>query len=83
MMQFGEFNKTNCPCKNCPDRHTGCHAECHDRYVPWKKAVDEQNAREREYHKSRDTISDEQKRKMWRKNRYQNVNRHGRKVLGE
>ena len=83
MMQFGEFNRTNCPCKNCPDRHQGCHAECHDRYQRWKKAVDAQSEKEREFHRAHDTMSDDQKRKMWRKSRYQYANRHGRKVLSE
>lgn len=28
-------------CKDCQDRHTGCHSTCTD-YIEWKKARDEE-----------------------------------------
>lgn len=34
-----------CPCKDCEDRHAGCHAGC-EKYTAWKAAHDaEKNAR--------------------------------------
>ena len=36
------------PCKNCADRHAGCHAEC-ERYLTWSK--ERREARERDYDK--------------------------------
>ena len=34
------------PCKNCTDRHAGCHAEC-DKYQAWSK--ERREAKERDY----------------------------------
>lgn len=28
--------KKDNPCKDCPDRHIGCHSGC-ERYLAWKK----------------------------------------------
>lgn len=30
----------NSPCKNCPDRYVGCHAEC-EKYKDFRKNYDE------------------------------------------
>ena len=31
------------PCKDCPDRYSGCHSKC-ERYIGWRKEFDEQKA---------------------------------------
>lgn len=28
MFVYGSKSKINAPCKDCPDRHIGCHGEC-------------------------------------------------------
>ena len=66
------YSKGNCPCKGCKDRRPGCHAGCADRYIPWRKAIDAIGEKEREFHRSRDTMSEDAKRKIWRKARYRN-----------
>ena len=68
-MQFGKYNRTNCPCRNCEDRHQGCHAKC-ERYGAWRKGIDNLNEKEHEFHKSRDTMSEMNKRRLWRSKRY-------------
>lgn len=40
-----ESSKT--PCKDCKDRVLYCHSTC-DRYIEWKKEVDEYNRKMRE-----------------------------------
>ena len=30
------------PCKDCPDRHQGCHSEC-EKYIAFRKERDELN----------------------------------------
>lgn len=34
--------KKDNPCKDCPDRHIGCHSDC-ERYLARKKVYDEWN----------------------------------------
>ena len=35
------------PCKDCPDRYSGCHAKC-ERYREFRRELDERNKRIRE-----------------------------------
>ena len=30
------YNPTDCPCKNCKDRHVTCHSEC-EKYKHWQE----------------------------------------------
>lgn len=40
-MSFGGTKDPN-PCKNCADRHEGCHSDCpDDKYQKWKAKNDE------------------------------------------
>ena len=66
------YSRVNCPCKGCPDRYSGCHAKCTDRYIPWKIAIESINEKERENRRSRDTMSETVKRRIWKKSRYKN-----------
>lgn len=59
---------TGCPCKGCECRSVGCHGGC-ERYGAWRKELDEKNHAEREYRRSRNTISETAIRKMWREQR--------------
>ena len=36
------------PCKDCPDRHLGCHSKC-ERYKAWKKEREELKEKARIY----------------------------------
>lgn len=36
-------NSVHSPCKDCPDRHIGCHAEC-DKYKAFEKALFEEKS---------------------------------------
>ena len=36
--------KKDNPCKDCPDRHIGCHLDC-ERYLAWRKVYDEWNSK--------------------------------------
>ena len=36
--------KKDNPCKDCPDRHIGCHSDC-ERYLAWRKVYDERNSK--------------------------------------
>lgn len=36
--------KKDNPCKDCPDRHIGCHSDC-ERYLAWRKVYDEWNSK--------------------------------------
>jgi hypothetical protein len=41
------------PCKDCPNRHQGCHSEC-DKYIAFRKERDELNElkhKEKEKHR--------------------------------
>ena len=33
------YKGPNAPCKDCPDRHSGCHAEC-DKYQEYAKYME-------------------------------------------
>lgn len=33
---------SSAPCKNCGDRHLGCHSTC-ENYISWKGQIDEAN----------------------------------------
>lgn len=45
------------PCKGCmpPERHLGCHQEC-EKYISWKKNLDDENARKHEDAMIRNTV---------------------------
>ena len=62
---------TNTPCKGCPDRYVGCHAECL-RYEEWKiihqAEVDQAREAKRELYAS--PISESSRRKGWQNQRY-------------
>ena len=36
------------PCKDCQDRHPGCHDKCH-RYAEWKSKLEKVNDERRKY----------------------------------
>lgn len=36
-------NSVHSPCKDCPDRHIGCHSEC-DKYKEFEKALFEEKS---------------------------------------
>ena len=72
-MDFNRPNPRNCPCMGCGDREIGCHGKC-EKYKAWRQMINQRNEQEREFKKSRDTLSEEQKRRIWRKNRYQRKN---------
>lgn len=65
-----ENNRSKCPCKGCTDRYPGCHDHCEDRYKPWREERDRKNEAERKYHRGNDTMSEDQKRTLWRNKRY-------------
>ena len=44
-MAFGQ-TLGNAPCKNCQERHLGCHSHC-EKYLKEKKLNDERRAKER------------------------------------
>lgn len=62
----------NAPCKDCPDRHQGCHCEC-EKYKVFRKERDEinstiQKAKELEYaehSRYRQAMKIRQKRKKY------------------
>lgn len=74
--------RTNgCPCNGCVDRGTGHNAGCHgrcDKYKTWREKLDAQREQEFEEQKSRDTMSEDAKRKLWRKQRYPYNSKHYR-----
>ena len=42
-------NSVHSPCKDCSDRHIGCHAEC-DKYKAFKKALNNEHRKEYKQH---------------------------------
>lgn len=58
------------PCKDCPDRHQGCHAEC-ARYAEWSALNTAKGRRNYDKHAADDFIIDGimkgKKAKDWRK----------------
>ena len=70
MMDFDRANRSNCPCRNCPDKGCGAyHNQC-VKYSEWRKKLDERNEAERTFHKSNDTMSDAKRKALWRSKRY-------------
>lgn len=72
-MDFNRESSHGCPCRTCTaetGRHPGCHDHCEDRYIPWKKKLDERNEAERKILKRRDIMSDAKKKEVWRNRRY-------------
>lgn len=45
------LRKNVAPCKDCADRHVGCHSKC-SKYVEWKKEIE---AKQHELYKKADT----------------------------
>ena len=43
----GKMSKPNSPCKDCPDRHMGCHSEC-EGYKSFEAENEEYKAKRRE-----------------------------------
>lgn len=72
MMSFNRTNTTDCPCKDCEDRHSGCHGKC-QRFAEWRVKVDERREKERRFYQSNNTISEHHRRQIWRKSRWRNV----------
>ena len=69
-MDFSKANKTNCPCRNCPDKGCGAYHNKCEKYVGWKKKMDELNDAERTYRQRNDTMSEAKKKSLWRSKRY-------------
>ncbi len=75
--------KNDSPCHGCEDRApgTGCHSKC-ERYKAWKQELDNKNRYLREERDKRITMSEQNKRAMWRNTRYAKQARN-RKTKGE
>ena len=70
MMDFNRESNHACPCMHCPDKGCGAyHSQC-EKYLKWRKKLDERNAAEREIHQRNDTMSEAKKRATWRSKRY-------------
>lgn len=70
-MDFNRASSHGCPCRGCTDRQpgTGCHDRC-ERFQAWRKKLDERNKKERQFHQSNDTMSEDKKKHLWRSKRY-------------
>ena len=62
---------TQTPCKGCPDRYVGCHAECL-RYEEWKiiHQAELDHVREAKHELYANPISAASRRKWWQNQRY-------------
>lgn len=60
------------PCKNCEDRHVGCHSEC-DRYKKFKEEHESEKAVIREIKDKRNALND------FRSEQIQKVTRKGKR----
>lgn len=70
MMDFNRETSHKCPCHHCPDKGCGAyHGQC-EKYLKWRKALDERNEAERKFHQSNDTMSEAKKKAGWRSKRY-------------
>ena len=86
MMDFNRESSHGCPCRDCTEetgRHPGCHDHCDERYIPWRKKLDERNAAERTRHKNNDTMSEAKKKSMWRVKRYQRQVRYNKSTKAD
>ena len=68
----------NCPCHECPDREVGCHSRC-ERYAAWRVKLEKIRKAEREYSMGNDRMSEDTKRRIWRKQRYSMQNNKRRR----
>lgn len=70
MMDFDRANRSNCPCRDCPDKGCGAyHGQC-EKYQKWRSLLDERNKAERAFHRNNDTMSEAKKKSWWRSKRY-------------
>lgn len=60
---------SGCPCQGCDDRDAVCHGKC-ERYKEWRSHVDARNEARRTVKASMDTMSDDAKRHIWKKQRF-------------
>ena len=70
MSDFNRRPRKDCPCKpDCKKRSAECHGNCPE-YEQWRKKLDSDNDKEREFQKKYNTISETNVRKIWRNQRY-------------
>ena len=61
------MNMSDCPCtKHCPNRTAECHAYCKE-YNEWRNERNEEIRKNLAIAMSKDTISEANKKRMWRK----------------
>lgn len=59
----------NAPCKNCPDRHVGCHGQC-EKYQQFRVAQTEDNEHRHMLAVSRKSDKSWIEKKAWREMKY-------------
>lgn len=72
-MEWNRGNTHGCPCKGCTDRYPACSDHCEkEAFKKWREKTKKAREAERKHRMSMDTFSDENKKRMWKKQRYGN-----------
>jgi hypothetical protein len=69
MSEWNSAAVNGCPCYGCEKRKPGCHAGC-EGYKAWRKKMDKRKEEEQRIRKSKDTLSENAIRQIWRKTRW-------------
>lgn len=71
MNSFNRDGMANGPCNGCTERYPACQDHCDKpEYKAWKEKIEVARAERKRYRDSHDTLSDDAKRKIWRRSRY-------------
>ena len=76
-MGWNKAPMNGCPCYECNERKTGCHAKC-EKYKAWRNVMDKRKEDEHRRQESKGTLSEHALRQMWRKMRWSYTQTHRR-----